>query len=373
MKRHLSGGLLFLGCLAVLAAALVPVAAWHLTPPRPLGVLILDKTVPDTSYRGHRAFVWLLNHLRLVHPGSLAPYAAASDYVGFLPLTNRAWSVRPFPKVLGPVRVVYVASTYGVSAADLGDRSAGSEGRMLFGGMSDVDMERLERAARAGVTLIGEFNMPAEPMSDSVRARAERLFGFTWSGWTGRRSSDLSADVPPGTVAVWRRHSGQEWAFSGPGFVLVHRDGRVIVLEERHLAGSGLEIVPTTAGDSAGILAAPSPGGWFDLVQSAGSVVLAEYRWRVTPSGDSALGAAGIPKVAAAVLASRAGAARTFFLAGDFANISCLPPWSALRWGAALQRVLPVWLLRPQEGFFWRGYVPLVTSILDWASGDSRR
>ncbi|HRZ09587.1 MAG TPA: hypothetical protein P5319_06785, partial [Gemmatimonadales bacterium] len=92
MKRGSAIALLIL-CVLLLVAALAPGVAWRLAVPRPLGVVILDKTVPDTTYRGHRAVVWLLNHLKFVHPGSHAPYDVAGDYVGFVPLTNRAWSV----------------------------------------------------------------------------------------------------------------------------------------------------------------------------------------------------------------------------------------------------------------------------------------
>jgi hypothetical protein len=371
VKRLLPGvGLLAL-CACVLAAAVAPAVAWRLMPPRPLGVVIVDKTVPDTTYRGHRGFVWVLNYLKMVHPASLEPYEA-SDYVGFVPLTNRAWSVRPFPKTLGSTRLVYVADTYGVTAGDLGLRGSGDADRLLFGGLTAADVAALEGAARAGATLIGEFNTAADPTVDSVRARAERLFGFTWTGWTGRRSGDLESDVPPWAVRNWERGSGQKWSFRGPGLLLAHRDGRVVVLGHEDLAGGGLDIVPTSPGDSLGMRPASAPQGWFDLVEPSGGKVLAEYAWRLTPRGDSVRAAAGLPVSSAAALAFKVGAARSYYLAGDFANTRYVPSWTALRWGAGFHRALPAWT-SPDESFFWRGYVPLLASILDWASGTATR
>ena len=138
MKRGSAIALLIL-CVLLLVAALAPGVAWRLAVPRPLGVVILDKTVPDTTYRGHRAVVWLLNHLKLVHPGSHAPYDVAGDYVGFVPLTSRAWSVRPFPKPLGGNRVVYIADTYGVTASDLGAHAS-----------AELRTDALRRAHRLG-------------------------------------------------------------------------------------------------------------------------------------------------------------------------------------------------------------------------------
>lgn len=369
MRRLLVAAALVALAALVLVGAVAPALAWRLMPPRPLEVLILDKTVPDTTYRGHRAVVWLLNHLKLVHPGSFAAYSTASDYAGFVPLTPRAWSARPLPDAVGATRVVYVADTYGVSAGDLGSGIAEEPGRLLFGGLTVGDMEFLESAARGGATVIAEFNTAAAPTADSVRARAARLFGFAWSGWTGRRSADLARDVPPWLRTAWQQQRGQPWAHRGPGVVLAHADGRVVVLTEVHLRASGLEILPTREGDSLGMRAAPAPDGWFELVEPAGSVMLARYAWHLTPRGDSTLAANGVPRQAAAVLTHRAGAARTYYLAGDFANVPRIPAWSELRWGPSLYRALPRWWISPQEAFFWRGYLPLLSSILDWSSG----
>lgn len=368
--RRLLPWLVGLGaCLALLLLALVPGAAWRVLAPRPLGVVVLDKTVPDTTYRGHRGVIWVLNHLKLVRPGSLSPYHAAEDYVGFVPLTGRAWSVRPFPPNPGAVRVVYVADTYGVTAADLGERDTGAASRRLVGGLSTGDLDALEGAARGGATLVAEFNLAAAPTEDTTRSRAEALFGMQSTGWTGRRSTDLATDVPRWTVALWERGAGAAWAFSGRGVLLVHRDGRVVVLSGEDLVGDGLEILPTSAGRALGMRPAPAPQGWFDLVLPRGATTLALYRWDLAPRGDSLLAAAGVPLVAAAAVAHRRGAARTYYLAGDFANVARLPRWVRVRGGAAFMRLLPGWWMPADEAFFWRGYVPLLTSILDWSAG----
>jgi hypothetical protein len=369
VRRLLPGAVLVVLCVAVLVGAVAPALAWRLVPPRPLGVLILDKTVPDTTYRGHRAVVWVLNHLKLVHPGSFARYSAASDYAGFVPLTRRAWSVRPLPDVLGANRVVYVADTYGVTAGDLGAGVAEEPGRLLYGGLTVADIELLEAAGRGGATVIGEFNTAAAPTPDSVRARAARLFGVAWSGWTGRRSTDLMRDAPSWIRTAWQRQAGQPWLYRGPGVVLAHLDGRIVVLTAADLRGGGLEIIPTAAGDSLGMRGAPAPEGWFDLVEPAGATALATYRWQLTPRGDSALAANSVPRQAAAALAHKSGAARTYYLAGDFANVPHLPAWTELQWGPRLYRALPGWWIPAQDAFFWRGYVPLLTHILNWSSG----
>jgi hypothetical protein len=138
------------------------------------------------------------NHLKLVHPGSHAPYDAAGDYVGFVPLTSRAWSVRPFPKPLGENRVVYIADTYGVTASDLGAHAPADSGPMLYGGLTATDLDALEGAVRSGATLIGEFNTAAEPTVDSVRVRAEGSSAFGGPDGPGAARVICIATFPPG-------------------------------------------------------------------------------------------------------------------------------------------------------------------------------
>ncbi|HEX5005086.1 MAG TPA: hypothetical protein VFV65_07205 [Gemmatimonadales bacterium] len=367
MKR----GNLFLSVIGgaglLLAAGAVPLLGWRLQSPRPLDVVILDHTVPDTTYRGHRAVVWVLNHLRIVHHRSRTPYDAARDYAGFVPLTDRAWAVRPFPKPLGGARVVYVADTYGVPASGQRHGDTGAPERMLAGGMSGAEIDALEAAASAGATLIGEFNLAAEPTGDSIRARVERLFGYRSSGWIGRRFEDLTRGVPGWVREGWSRQEGRVWDGVGAGFVLTNRDGRVLLLDRRVLEGSGLDIVPTAAGDALGMDASPAPGGWFDLAEPAGSTALAWYVWRLTPAGDSVLAAAGVPR-AAAVTWRRSGVASVYYLAGDFASASPLPRWTRLRWTGTMYRMAPAALLPRGAAFFWRGYLPLLSSILDAAA-----
>ena len=156
--------------------------------------------------------------------------------------------------------------------------------------------------------------------------------------------------MPPWAVAAWEQQAGRPWRHEGPGFVLAHRDGRIVVLTGSELRGRGLDIVPTGAGDSLGMREAPAPDGWFDLVEPAGGGPVAGTAGDLTPRGDCALSAAAGCRVdAVAVVAYRAGASRTYYLAGDFANSAAVPHWTRLRWAPQLYRALPGWWLPPRS------------------------
>ena len=75
---------LFVRVLAVVLLLLAPWIVWQRTPARTLRVLVLDKTVPNDSYREHRGLMWLLNHRKYVQADG-RPYELDRDYYGFFP------------------------------------------------------------------------------------------------------------------------------------------------------------------------------------------------------------------------------------------------------------------------------------------------
>ena len=94
MRRLFPGVVFVVLCVAVLVGAVAPGIAWRLMPPRPLGVIILDKTVPDTTYRGHRA----------VDLGPQSPQAGPPGFVRSVQCGERLRRVRAAdpPGLVGP-------------------------------------------------------------------------------------------------------------------------------------------------------------------------------------------------------------------------------------------------------------------------------
>lgn len=55
---------IYIGVVVILILAITPIALWYLDDEKPLNVAILDKTVPNETYREHLGVNWFLNHYK---------------------------------------------------------------------------------------------------------------------------------------------------------------------------------------------------------------------------------------------------------------------------------------------------------------------
>jgi hypothetical protein len=64
--------------------------------PQPsLGVVVLDKTVPNIEFQEHQSLHWLLNNLKYTKSDG-SPYDPATDFFGFFPGKNESYQVKDF-------------------------------------------------------------------------------------------------------------------------------------------------------------------------------------------------------------------------------------------------------------------------------------
>ncbi|WP_235440039.1 hypothetical protein [Paenibacillus sp. DMB20] len=103
----------------VVLAILLPIILWHTEDEKKLNIAIIDKTVPDETYREHLGVSWLLNHLKYKTDDG-RPYEAAADYTGFVPKDKvKGYDIRTLPAQYDNYDVIYLADTYGVYEEDL--------------------------------------------------------------------------------------------------------------------------------------------------------------------------------------------------------------------------------------------------------------
>lgn len=368
-----------LGGSALLIAVALTVAApkllWWLQPPRATCVVVVDKTVPHPDYREHRGLYWVLRQTKATTPSGEATWHLRDHYVGWYPeqLDDRGEPLRTelLDAHLDGASLLVLADTYGVYSDDLANaerHAANDWSKRLFGGLSVDEVARMEAYVAGGGHLYAEFNTLASPTHGEARQRLERLLGVDWTGWSGRwfRHLDDLEDVPGWAPRLHTAQTGQPWSYTGAGWVLVHEDGRIVVLvSATHMGAKSLQVVPRAPRSEllAGADASTGSRYWFDIVTPrSGSEVLATYELDVTESGATLLAEAGLPSAFPA-LVQRSDAPLVLYGAGDFSDIGfetgghyAGKPW--------VRGMLPSGVAS-QASFYWNFYVPLLTEVIE--------
>jgi hypothetical protein len=366
----------FLVILGVLLLIGSPWIHWAWQPLMPLHLKIVDKTVPERNFREHAALVWVLNHFKIPHLDGRA-WNKETDYRGYVPedpISHKPAHGEDLQEAdLRGQDLLFIADSYGVYTQDKAEarhEKAPDYSRKIYGGFDQREVGLIENFVGSGKSLIAEFNTFASPTKDAPRERLEKLLGLKWTEWSGRFFAELShpTEIPAWARRNWKKQTGKEWAFKGPGFLFVHENSRVVVLEEnKDVHPEGLKIFkasdhPYMKGVGTGI----PFHYWFDIIKPlAGTEVLAEYRLDLTQSGADLLTKEGIPHQFPAVLLKSKPSLR-LYLAGD-ASDNALdmgnPSWSGR------QTWFKIWPFNnpnaEQIDFFWRCYEPLLRNVFN--------
>ncbi len=370
MKKKKMLKLTFFITLIVVLIFSLPYIVWRAEPERPLEVLIVDKTVPDTSYREHSGFMWILNNMKIVKPGTNARFSYDEDYYGFFPLPNEEYVVRDLPAEVVKPDIIYLTDTYGVyqdefyESIDSGDRS-----QIIYGGLDANEIEIIKNNLD-NATIIGEFNTMASPTGSSERNEMEEIYGLRWSGWIGRYFPDLSKsnqEIPTWMKENYAMQYGELWNLSGSGIVLVDSSDSIIVLKK------GVEI-----GDDLNRIAFTDIGEkefkvknnvnyyyWFDICEAMPEAeVLASYQLDLTEKGHELFRSNNLPSTFPAVT-RKTGRYTSYYFSGDFADIGSTPKIYSSHIIPMLNRISTFDEDTNQDYFYWNVYYPLVKGIIE--------
>ncbi|MDR7001757.1 hypothetical protein [Neobacillus niacini] len=340
-----------------------PFWLWFIQPAKKLNVLIMDKTVPNQSYREHKGLVWILNNEKYVKNNEKS-YSASSDYKGYEPGNGSNYKIMPFPKDLSRYDVFYLTDQYGVYKEDFNRQNPyGKKSAKIYGGLTSHDVNQIEKSliATKGKTLIAEFNTFASPTSESARAKISNLLNLDWSGWIGRYFFDLNSTEVPEWVKKQYEEKNKKWTFSGQGFVFVSKNNYIVVLDQKELTDSGLLFHVTEKGKSQ--FKEDLRGKyqyWFDLIQPRNDEeVLASYQLPVTKDAKRKLKGFGIPIRFPAVISHRNVQYTSYYFAGDYADEAEVP-------GIYQTKGFDLWKKHFGVGdsFYWETYVPMLKKIL---------
>lgn len=347
---------------ALLVCLVALPGGWLLKPRTPARVTLVSKTVPFTNDREHKRLMWLLSQAKTEPPVSRLLWDPAVDYVGFDPKTRTGRDLTDAD--LAKTNLLFIADTYGVYTDDydaLPRPVAHLEpSKKVFGGLSDADMDAIDKFTARGGRITAEFNTFGTPTLAGPRHRMEALLGVHWSGWAGRRVDEWAdkREIAKWVQQRWADETGKPFDLQGPGLLLIHEDGRVVCLQEDldipqnplslHMAGQSV----------------PYPY-WFDIVEAERkSDVRAEYGLQTTEIGARLLKKFGIPTRFPAIVHDDA--YRRVYIAADLADgdNSLGPPWLAAM--PRIRGLLARFGLAPEETrLLWIVYAPLVNRILE--------
>ncbi|MCX6139095.1 MAG: hypothetical protein NTV54_16565 [Ignavibacteriales bacterium] len=373
MTRHRRSKIRLLLGTAMLALIVTsPVIIWYALPKKPLHVVVIDKTVPTPNYREHNTIFWVLRHLKYVDPSDFRYYDHERDYYGYFPQDS---TVSDSSDVgLEHADLLYIADTYGIYRDHRGTIVSDPAPNdtiplsLVYGGMNAEELRQIVDFSRRGETVIGEFNCLGHPTAPPARETLERIFGLRSGGIIGNYFERLQ-DVPRWMRRRYFAQHGTEWPYSGSGLVIADEmesnNGLLLVLNNSDLTGAPV-LHPDKTHTLMQDVADNVPYFYqFEVtVPDSGSVILATYALRCTPSGREKLKLAGLPDHFPAVI-SRDGSLRSFYFAGDFADNEVATALTTV-WSSelVLQRIYSLYFVSDQTRFFWRFYLPLMKNIL---------
>lgn len=353
-----------MACLTVVSVVLVvPWILWQSQAPVPLNIMIIDKSEPDLTYQGHKGLVWLLNQQKIVQQTG-ERYSYEEDYYGYDIEDGISYIKKALPDELTDTDLIYLTANRKMSSADTNERIQGK----MDEGLTIYDVQKIREAAYKGVTIVAEYSTLLDSASDSTREEMYSILGMKSSGWQAKSVSKLqSADeVPPWVRMSYEAKENRNWAFRGAGIVLVHEDGRVLVLVKGQDVETGdIQLTFTQKGaEWSGIKQDNHYRNWFDIiVPEQKDSVLAWYNTDLTERGQQKLLNAGIPAEFAALICHE-GYNRAYYMAGNFGEMQYYSFWRRIKgWDVVKAKLTP-----HQKGipdlFYWKVYVPVMKSIL---------
>lgn len=376
-KRNIRFGLIIL-----LFIPLIGFIAWCMQETKPLSVLVIDKTVPNTNFQEHRTFMMILKNQNWTKPdGSF--YKTDQDYFGFFPqqkptvIVNdlEQYDTTTIAEMADTLQLLYLADTYGVYSNEwYENKSINERSKLVYGGSTVKEAFMVNKMQERNKLVLGEFNIFASPTGGLVRKKMQEAFGVSWTGWTGRYfenlSDDNNEDLPRWVINLYlKKHETTEWPFTRGGMVFVHENEDIVILDEKR--GMAEEVWPIiyslpTAEKKYKLPASMAYPFWFDIVKPMkGTEVLSQYQLFVSDTGAYELRKAGIPTTFPALVKNN----KTYYMAGDFVDNN-LPNglWMYVRWMYEYYNFLPIntpGSIKTRKAFFRHYYYPFIKNVIE--------
>lgn len=388
----------------ILVLPVISFLSWTFQPKKPLGIILVDKTVPTLVREKHKSFNWIITNNRFVKyvtvvdtiktknatPNSInvevthkkrGSYSFRKDYFGFVPLRplrDRLYKGNDYrlTEVLGDLSrnndAVFFTDTYGVFFNDWYQGiNKSRKSRKLYGGTNSNDNVLFKTMQESNKLVLMEYNTFDYPTDEYIALRIEEKLGITFTGWTGKyfHSLDTAAKgnegFPIWMTAMYRKQYKKPWTFNKPGVVFL-KDKYILVFDEGNMVKNPMPKIITDSAYCAkyNLSNSVSFDQWFDIIDPLNSNVISKYKIETTALGDSILAEYGLLNEFPAVIQEPL-KQRTFYFSGDF-TYKNIPMWTCRFKGFDKLKVF-LYSNNPDDTrrFFWLYYKPLIEGIFN--------
>jgi hypothetical protein len=365
----------------IIALPVINLLRWTFQAKKPMGIIIVDKTVPTLEREKHKSFNWILTNDRFVKKEKKTSYSYTKDYYGFVPkrpVKEKLWGKNSYnlteaiQELPEKNDAVYFTDTYGVFFNDwYRGINKSRRSRKLEGALNNTDNLLIKEMKDRNKLVILEYNSFDYPTAEYESYRIQERLGIKWSGWTGKYFSSLDTaakgneDFPIWMTGMYRKQFKKPWTFKKAGIVFL-RDRGIFVLEEgTHLKNA----LPVIISDSAFIARWDLPetvafNQWFDIIDPIDNNVVSKFNIETTSLGDSLLAEYELSNEFPAVIQEPV-VQKTYYFSGDFTNKD-IPLWTSHFKGVEnLKGIL--YSKKPDDTrrFFWLYYRPLIQGIFN--------
>ncbi len=352
---------------------LLGLAAWYVKKGFKMEVMVVNKSMIDYKGSENKAINYVLNSEKIFTSGN-KKYHMNFNHSG-LHWNEGDYEIRyprlkDLSKTVDRVDLVYYADTKGILKSQVMELKEGEKDGVEYGGVNNTDYTLCRELIKTSKPVVLESWFLGPPTQPLVRYNMEKLTDVYYTGWKGKYVNDLSKDKDMGfeqgvdIVALYEKISGEDWAFTGSGAVILSDDlGSIVVLVE----GTDIE---TTEGlitsnengiEKFNLPEAVNYTGCFTILHPGNNPVYSMFDLNPTTTGLEKLTANGLPENFPALIHVDD---NFYYLAGDFGKCKVNLFFSRfLGLNKILSGIKSNGVENPNK-FFNTYYQPLMTSIV---------
>jgi hypothetical protein len=365
--------LLIILLVVIIAVPLTGRLFWLIKKRKSLDIVIINKSVQKSSENEIKSLNWTLNFEKFVNKdGDL--YDFQTDYFGYFPDAKsentkiKTYRLEEISSIAENYNALFFVDNTGIDAIQTEKKAVI---KIAYGGFNQNDYFLLKEMISRQKLVIAEYNFISPPTEDLVHYNAEQLLDVYSLGWSGKFFSDLSKQTISGFISnEWFDHYKQnystEWAFTGPGIVLLNlSQNRIVVLPAVKYMNSGYPDIITDPeiASEYNIPEKVSFTGWFDIPFQGENKVISHFKLNLNQDGIDLLRLNGIESEFPAVIESVN--KRFYYMAGDFSKSKVCLSTSRLGFLSGIIREMGKNKTQDPDKFYKVYYDFLIAGILN--------